>query len=279
MYGYIYKTTNLKNGKIYIGKHKSCEYDPNYLGSGRLLKRAIKKYGKENFLNEIIDVAFSDDELNQKEISCITLHKTLYGDNCYNIAFGGEGGDTTKYMSESEKENFVAKMTEINRERCNTDDFKTKLSIATSNRYKDECIRKAHSKALKKIWSSNDLRNAQSNLLKQYYQNHKRDCSFNYVPCMFELNGVKIKFESIKSLREFLVSEYQYNPDRRTFNKLMELGSRRIPYCPFHKNNEKLNKLQGMLIYKLDKSVETNGDECNHVGQEISTCSKCETVE
>ena len=46
----------------------------------------------------------------------------------------------------------------------------------------------------------------------------------------------------------------------------MELGSQGIPYKPYHRNNVKLQKLNGMLIYKLDKSVETNGDECSHVG-------------
>jgi hypothetical protein len=44
---YIYKTTNLINGKIYIGKrsHKNPEKD-KYLGSGNVLKQAISKYGK-----------------------------------------------------------------------------------------------------------------------------------------------------------------------------------------------------------------------------------------
>ena len=39
----VYKTTNLINGKIYIGK--DMKNNPNYLGSGTILRRAIKKYG------------------------------------------------------------------------------------------------------------------------------------------------------------------------------------------------------------------------------------------
>ena len=62
MYGYIYKTTNLLNGKIYVGKHKWSKegcLDENYLGSGTYLTRAIDKYGKENFICEILDTADS----------------------------------------------------------------------------------------------------------------------------------------------------------------------------------------------------------------------------
>jgi hypothetical protein len=48
----IYKTTNLINGKIYIGQDSND--NKNYLGSGLKLKRAIKKYSKENFIKEVI---------------------------------------------------------------------------------------------------------------------------------------------------------------------------------------------------------------------------------
>jgi hypothetical protein len=48
----IYKTTNLINNKIYIGKSNTNNSD--YLGSGKRLKLAIKKYGKENFKKEML---------------------------------------------------------------------------------------------------------------------------------------------------------------------------------------------------------------------------------
>ena len=50
----IYKTTNLINGKIYVGSDISNI--PSYLGSGKILKCAIKKYGKDNFQKEILDI-------------------------------------------------------------------------------------------------------------------------------------------------------------------------------------------------------------------------------
>lgn len=39
-YGFIYITTNLINGKKYIGQKKG--YNDTYLGSGKILKLAIK---------------------------------------------------------------------------------------------------------------------------------------------------------------------------------------------------------------------------------------------
>ena len=49
MYHTIYVTTNKINGKKYIGKHQTSDLNDNYLGSGILLKQAIKKYGKKKF--------------------------------------------------------------------------------------------------------------------------------------------------------------------------------------------------------------------------------------
>ena len=87
----IYKTTNLVNGKIYIGQDKNN--NPNYYGSGKLLKLAIKKYGKQNFKKEILEECTSIDELNEREIYWIGFFKSNDRYTGYNISDGSKEGD------------------------------------------------------------------------------------------------------------------------------------------------------------------------------------------
>ena len=61
----IYKTTNLINGKIYVGK--DSKNNNNYLGSGKILNLAINKYGIENFKKETLCECLSSKELNKAE--------------------------------------------------------------------------------------------------------------------------------------------------------------------------------------------------------------------
>jgi hypothetical protein len=86
-YGYIYLTTNLTNNKRYIGQHNHSDWDYSYYGSGELLKRAIKKYGIENFTCFPLMWAWNKEELNKLEIEYIEHYKPEY-----NIAPGGYGG-------------------------------------------------------------------------------------------------------------------------------------------------------------------------------------------
>lgn len=85
----IYKTTNLVNGKIYVGL--DTHNNPNYLGSGVVLRHSINKYGASAFSKEVIDEVADMDELNKKEIYWIETLNSTDRSIGYNIAKGGNG--------------------------------------------------------------------------------------------------------------------------------------------------------------------------------------------
>lgn len=91
MVGYVYITTNLINNKQYIGQHRSSTFNPSYIGSGKLLQKAIKKYGKENFSCNILQRCESFKELDEAEIYWIAYFNADIKDDFYNLAKGGYG--------------------------------------------------------------------------------------------------------------------------------------------------------------------------------------------
>ena len=84
----IYRTTNLVNGKSYVGKHETYNLDDGYMGSGKLLKRAMKKYGRENFKTEILEVYDNERDMNLAERILVVVDPDI----SYNLCPGGQGG-------------------------------------------------------------------------------------------------------------------------------------------------------------------------------------------
>jgi len=106
----IYLTTNNIKEKIYVGKH--CGNDEKYLGSGKYIKRAIKKYGKENFSRITLEDGITDhDYLCEREIYWINFYDSTNPDIGYNLSKGGRSGnsghkatkETRNKMSEAHK--------------------------------------------------------------------------------------------------------------------------------------------------------------------------------
>lgn len=96
----IYKTTNLINGKIYIGQ--DSHNNPNYLGSGKLLNRAIKRYGIHNFKKEVLEYCSDQRMLNEREIYWIDYYTSYKHTIGYNITLGGTGGNTWRHNPNKE---------------------------------------------------------------------------------------------------------------------------------------------------------------------------------
>lgn len=106
---FVYLTYCLINNKKYIGKYEGSEKD-NYLGSGKLLKRAIAKHGKENFERIILERYNSKDECREGEKKWIALFDAVKNKEFYNIAEGGEGGNTFAGIQGKERIQLIAKL-------------------------------------------------------------------------------------------------------------------------------------------------------------------------
>lgn len=184
----IYKITNILNNKVYIGKHQTDNINDDYFGSGVLIRNAIKKYGKENFVKELLYVFDTEEEMNQKERELIT-EEFVKREDTYNLGVGGEGGphfkgkkhtkeaiekikNNTNYAAISEKlkekysngelaawnkgltdivkEDTKRKIAEYRLGKSHTDETKEKIKLSRKNQVFSEETRRKMSESAKK---------------------------------------------------------------------------------------------------------------------------------
>lgn len=124
---YIYRITNKVNNKTYIGQHKYKKLNDNYMGSGKLIRRAQKKYGIENFEKEILYSRIQYKETADDMERFVIAKERALGKAEYNIADGGQGNLGLHHSEET----------------------KRKLSKANKGKHLSVEIRKKISKALK----------------------------------------------------------------------------------------------------------------------------------
>jgi len=130
----IYETINKINGKRYIGKDK--HNDPKYLGSGKILNQAIKKYGKENFIKTILEYCDSEDHMAERERHWIEITNAQLLDMYYNIGEGGYGGDNI--TNNPNRNQFIQKIKENRKTHPTwvpTEQTKQNMSTAAQGRY------------------------------------------------------------------------------------------------------------------------------------------------
>lgn len=102
-YHFIYKTTNLKNGKYYLGMHSTSNLNDGYLGSGKILWHSINYHGRENFKFEIIEYLENRQLLANREKELVN-DDILKDPMCMNLRRGGEGA-WHKLANDAFKEN------------------------------------------------------------------------------------------------------------------------------------------------------------------------------
>lgn len=91
MYYTVYRIKNKINNKEYIGKHQTEDLEDGYMGSGKLIQRAIQKYDVKNFSKEILHIYDTEEEMNAKEKELVTEEYCSWS-NTYNLCPGGRGG-------------------------------------------------------------------------------------------------------------------------------------------------------------------------------------------
>ena len=134
----IYKITNQVNSKIYIGQDKYN--NPNYLGSGKILHLAFKKYGTENFVKEIIEECESKELLDEREKYWINFYKSTERNIGYNIALGGEGGDTIS--NHPNKQDIGRRIGESNKKIWEDFEYKKNMSELRKSQFTEETRQK-----------------------------------------------------------------------------------------------------------------------------------------
>ena len=77
-YYYLYRITNLLNNKIYIGVHQTSNINDRYLGSGKLLKADIQKYGRNSFKKEILEYFNTKEEMLYREAEIVNKNFYLF---------------------------------------------------------------------------------------------------------------------------------------------------------------------------------------------------------
>lgn len=177
MYGYIYESKNKINGKKYIGQHKSNIFEnTKYIGSGIIIKTAIKKYGKENFEVRLLEECSSKKELNEKEKYWIKYFNADNDNNYYNMTKGGDGntdgiGWKGKHHTKQAKEKIglAHKNKKIAEEQIN----KYKNTISKRSEEQKKIIKKHMSKAHIGYIMPNEQKEKITNTLREGYKTGK----------------------------------------------------------------------------------------------------------
>lgn len=100
MFHTLYKTTNLINGRYYIGVHSTEDagfgtdsWVDGYTGSGDAIMMALKKHGRNNFMVELLAIHESENQAYAAEAEMVTEEWLIENKvHVYNLKPGGMRG-------------------------------------------------------------------------------------------------------------------------------------------------------------------------------------------
>ena len=151
---YVYITTNLINGKQYIGDHSIFAKNEKYMGSGIALYEAFKKYGVKNFQKEILEWFETREEAFLSQEKYIKIYKTHVSQGGYNISWKGGLG--------------------ING--CHSEESKIKISNSKKGKRLSEETKRKISEKFKDIWKEDQYKNKiQQSLIGKNLGKHRSE--------------------------------------------------------------------------------------------------------
>jgi group I intron endonuclease len=246
----VYKIINLINNKIYIGKDKYC--DPSYMGSGKILKLAYKKYGIKNFRKEIICYCENEDEYNERESFFISEYNS-FSPNGYNINPGGKGGDNFKHHPDQEKiKNIFLNLKESNIGRKASDETKDKMSVARTGKKIKSCEKIKCEYCEKEIDKRNYKKwHGEHCLLNPINEEKKRKLDGINVTCPYCNKTIRIQ-----DAKQFHFEYCKENPNKIVKEKSFDSQINGIKkYWLDRKNNNEIKTLSDETKQKISKKL------------------------
>lgn len=204
----IYRIINTINKKYYIGMHQTKNIDDKYMGSGKLLKLAFSKYGKENFFGEILFIFDNKKDMISKEKELIT-ENFCTDSMTYNLAPGGQGGSLRKGFSHSDKTKKLFSMQRIgnksgqgNRGRILSQEHKNKISKSSQGRiFSEEHSRKLSEANRRRVVTKTKCEHCDMIISGGNYKLWRGNNCKNY----------SLKPENVSSVRSMLTSPVVYD--------------------------------------------------------------------
>lgn len=212
-YGYIYRATNVVNGKVYIGQTVASRWNEDKIpieerwkeevgeayrkeargDNLRYVENAIVKYGPDNFDLTQQDIAHNQEELDRKETEHIRDYDSMNPDEGYNLKEGGLGGRlsdqakenlsdaiTAKYQNDPEYYN--KQLGERQGRAKNNPEWIQKMTEINRERAKDPQFKEKLSQAGTKKWQESEYRG------KQNQERKERGKNPEFIKKMTEIN-------------------------------------------------------------------------------------------
>ena len=238
---YIYKWFIIETGFVfYIGKGKDDRYK-SLKKRNQYFLNIVKKYDCDV---KIIEYCENEELAFIKEKEYIKSYKEL-GMATANFHEGGLGGDVFKYADAEIKEQFRKKMTEINRKRCQSEEFRENAKKNMIKRYQNPCEREKQAMHQKVVWTK-EKREKQSQLIKEKANTdnfHERASIKRQKKCLFKFNEIEILFDSRKQALQYIKETYDVVFARKVEQNMLH---NKVPYTAYHKDKKYLD---GMLLY------------------------------